>query len=296
MRTIMYRLSFLSPLWSDARRRGRLLVILAAVLWSMAGVFIKSLSLPPETIAFYRFLFAAAFFFFFLKPRDIILDRRVFFSITTYVIATGSFVWANKLTTAANAIVLQYTAPIYIYALIPLLFREKISRPGVLALCGGMSGIGVIFIGSVGEPEMAGIWVALFSGLFFALYIVNLRFLSGTSPTYLVLINNLGGVVLFLPMVAQHLYLLPYQLVALICMGVFQFGGAYFVFSKGVESTPLQEASLLLLLEPVLNPLWVNLVVGEVPSMATAIGGGVILLSLGVYYRFAALSSEPLGS
>lgn len=272
--------------------RGRLFIALAAVLWSLAGVFIKSLSLPAVTIASYRFFFAGLFFFFFLRSWRVVFNRAVFFSIATYVLATGSFVWANKLTTAANAVVLQYTAPLYIYAIIPLAFGEKISFYNLLTMCGGMIGVGVIFLMSIGQPDILGISMALFSGFAFSLYIVNLRFLGGLSVSFMSFVNNFGGTVFFLPLALEDLYVSPVQLFALLLMGVFQFGVPYFVFSKGIETTSLQEASLIFLLEPVLNPLWVNLVVGEVPSHETLLGGSIILSSLALRYSFAMLKSN----
>ncbi len=247
-------------------------------------MFIKSLALPPITIAFYRFLFAALFFLFFLKAYQGVVNRNVLFSVATYIAATGSFVWANKLTTAANAVVLQYTAPIYVYALIPVLFREKIKGSDFFALCGGMIGVMVIFLGSIGHPDMPGVLIALFSGFVFALYMINLRFLLGVSTTFIVFLNNLGGSVLFFPLAIDDLHLSQSQLIALITMGVVQFGVPYFIFSKGLKTISLQEASLVLLLEPVLNPLWVNLVTGEVPSVPTLIGGSIILASLAARY------------
>ncbi len=274
--------------------RGKQLVVLAAVLWSSAGVFIKSLDLPPVTISFYRFLFAALFFLLFLRRSRLVFNGNILISVATYVAATGTFVVANKLTTAANAIVLQYTAPIYIYVLAAMLFKERITVGNLLTLCGGMAGIGIIFIGTVGNPEMEGVLVALLSGFVFGLYIVNLRFIQGVSPIYLVFVNNLGGVLVFYPLASEHLIISQSQLLALMAMGVFQFGAAYFVFSKGLERISLQEASLLLLLEPVLNPLWVKIVVGEFPSLATLIGGAVIIASLAIKYSVSILFERPV--
>jgi drug/metabolite transporter (DMT)-like permease len=276
------------------RFRGKQLVVLAAVLWSTAGVFIKLLDLPPVTISFYRFLFAALFFLLFLRRSQLVFNGNILISVATYVTATGTFVVANKLTTAANAIVLQYTAPIYIYVLAAVLFKERITVGNLWALCGGMAGIGVIFFGTVGDPEMAGVFVALLSGFVFGLYIVNLRFLPRVSPIFLVFANNLGGVLVFFPLAFQDLVLSLSQLVALMAMGVFQFGAAYFVFSKGVEKISLQEASLLLLLEPVLNPLWVNILIGEFPSLATFIGGAVIVGSLVIKYSVSIFLERPV--
>ncbi|HZD41599.1 MAG TPA: EamA family transporter, partial [Terriglobales bacterium] len=110
------------------RHRGRLLLLLTAALWSLAGVFIKFLSLHPLTIVFYRSLFASAFFLFFCgKSRRLPLPP-LFLTIISYAGAISAFVAANKLTTAANAIVLQYTAPIFVFLLVRFLFRERIAR------------------------------------------------------------------------------------------------------------------------------------------------------------------------
>lgn len=95
--------------------RGRLLVLSAALLWSLAGVFIKFLELPPLTIVFYRSLFAAMIFTPFLHRNDWQLSAPIVVSALTYTAAISAFVAANKLTTAANAIVLQYTAPVFVF-------------------------------------------------------------------------------------------------------------------------------------------------------------------------------------
>ena len=105
---------------------GRLLVLVTAVLWSLAGVFIKSLELHPLTIVFYRSLFASVFFFLFVKKSRWTVNLPLLVSVLSYTAAISAFVSANKLTTAANAIVLQYTAPIFVFVFARILFREAI--------------------------------------------------------------------------------------------------------------------------------------------------------------------------
>jgi drug/metabolite transporter (DMT)-like permease len=266
--------------------RGRLLILVTAVLWSLAGVFIKSLELHPLAIVFYRSLFAGLFFVPWVSRKSWTISLPVVVSVLSYTAAISSFVSANKLTTAANAIVLQYSAPVFVFIFARLLFREAISKLNLLALIAGTVGVGIIFAGSAGHPDIGGVGVALLSGLFFSIYMTNLRFLKGTDPAYLTLANNLACCVALLPWVHARLVLTAAEAATLGVMGVVQLGIPYFLFCKGLEKVSLQEASLIVLVEPVLNPIWVALAFGEIPSLPTLTGGGIILLSLG--FRYAA--------
>jgi len=276
--------------------RGRWLILSTAVLWSLAGVFIKYLDVPPLVIVFYRSLFAFLVFTPFLRRRDWQISWPIVGSVLSYSAAISAFVAANKLTTAANAIVLQYTAPIFVFLFSRFVLREKVSRlnAGSLVLC--MIGIGTISMDSIGQPEMAGVGLALLSGLLFAAYMVNLRGTQRVNPVYLTWINNLGCALLLLPVVKSDLALHPAQCGILAVMGAVQLGLPYFLFSKGLQSIPLQEASLIALIEPVLNPIWVAIAVGEIPSTATLTGGGLILIGLALRYLAPLLgkSAEPV--
>ncbi len=269
--------------------RGRLLILAAALLWSLAGVFIKSLDVPPLTIVFYRSFFAFLVFTPFAHRSEWQFNGPVLRSVLAYTAAITSFVAANKLTTAANAIVLQYTAPIFVFLFSRLVLGESISKISGFALLAGMTGVGVISLDSAGEPEMAGVMLALLSGLLFAAYIINLRHTQQVSPTYLTWINNAFCALSLLLVVNSQLTLTMNQLAILVVMGAVQLGLPYFLFSKGLQSVSLQEASLIALIEPVLNPLWVALTVNEIPSAATLSGGAMILLGLAVRYLWPLL-------
>ncbi len=269
--------------------RGRWLIFLTGVLWSLAGVFIKLLELHPLTIVFYRSLFASLFFLPFLRKDGWTTSLPLLVSVASYTAAVSSFVWANKLTTAANAIVLQYTAPIYVFIFARLLFHEAIVKLNLITLLLGMIGVGVIFAGSIGQPDAEGVLAAILSGLLFSIYMTNLRFLKGVNPGFLTFVNNLVCFLGLLPVVISQLLVSGGETLALAVMGVVQLGIPYFLFSKGLEKISLQEAALIVLIEPVLNPIWVALVVGEVPSVSTFIGGGIILFSLGFRYLWILL-------
>jgi drug/metabolite transporter, DME family len=264
--------------------RGRLLILCAALLWSLAGVFIKFLDVPPLTIVFYRSLFACLVFTPFLRRTEWRISTPVLVSVLTYTAAISSFVSANKLTTAANAIVLQYTAPIFVFLFARVVLRERISKINAFALLAGMIGVGMISLDSAGEPAMAGVALALASGVLFAAYMINLRRTQQVHPSYLTWINNAFCALVLLFVVRSELTLTLNQLVILVVMGAVQLGLPYFLFSKGLQSVSLQEASLIALIEPVLNPIWVALTVGEIPSAATLTGGAMILVGLAARY------------
>ena len=276
-----------TPSASGSKRdldRGRVLILLAALLWSLAGVFIKLLEIHPLTIVFYRSFFASLVFVPFLKSSQFHFNAAIIISVISYTAAITAFVSANKLTTAANAIVLQYTAPVLVYLFSRLVLGEKISTPNALALAVSMVGVGFISIDSAGEPEMSGVLLALLSGVLFAIYMVNLQQINRISAIYLTWLNNLVCALLVLPFLKAPLALSSDQLLIVAIMGAVQLGLPYFLFSTGLRTIPLQEAALIALIEPVLNPVWVALIVGEIPSFATLIGGAMILTALAVRY------------
>ena len=275
-------------------RRARLSLLFAAVLWSLAGIFIKFLSLPPLTIVFYRSLFAALFFAFFVR-RSIAVPRvALLVSALAYTAAISAFVSANKITTAANAIALQYTAPMFVFVIVHFLFGEKITGASWISLVLGMLGIAVICVGSAGQPDAAGVMIALLSGLLFSIYMVSLRFLKEFNPGTLTFLNNLVCCLILLPLVGSELSLSLKEGWIVAVMGVVQLGIPYWLFSKGLEQISVQEASLIVLIEPVLNPLWVALIVGELPSGATLVGGLCIVGSLAFRYLRSSLNPQTV--
>jgi drug/metabolite transporter (DMT)-like permease len=153
-----------------------------------------------------------------------------------------------------------------------------------------MAGVGFISFDSAGQPEMSGVLLALMSGVLFAIYMVNLQRMKEFSPTYVTWMNNLFCAVLLLPLVEAPLSLSLDQLCIVAVMGAVQLGLPYFLFSKALQAVSLQEAALIALIEPVLNPLWVAVTVGEIPSFATLVGGAMILIALAVRYLWPLLS------
>jgi drug/metabolite transporter (DMT)-like permease len=229
----------------------------------------------------------------FVRRADGCFNGAVILSVATYTAAISAFVSANKFTSAANAIVLQYTAPIFVFLFSWLVLREKVARLNLGALAVAMIGIAIISGDSAGQPEMAGVLLALLSGLLFAAYMINLQRMASIGAVFLTWVNNISCALLLFWFVQERLDLTWTEGMILAVMGAVQLGLPYFLFSRGLRTVSLQEASLIALIEPVLNPLWVALLVGEIPSRATLVGGGMILLGLGVRYLWPLVSRPP---
>lgn len=269
-------------------------MFLAALLWSLGGVFIKFLDLHPLTIVFYRSFFASLTFLPFVRRAGRLVSVPIFVSVISYTAAITAFVAANKLTTAANAIVLQYTAPLFVFLYSRLVLSQRITKPYAIALAVSMAGVAVISFGTVGDPQMAGVLLALASGVFFAIYMVNLPNMNETSPVYLTWLNNFVCALILLLLVKSRLAVSMKEGFTLFIMGAVQLALPYYFFSKGVLTLSLQEVALIALIEPVLNPLWVALAIGEIPSLATLAGGGMILLGLSLRYLWPLLKESQV--
>lgn len=206
-------------------------------------------------------------------------------SILLFAALLVTFVAATKLTTAANAIILQYTAPLYVIGLSALLLGEPpqpADRAG-LGLC--MAGIAIIFFGNRRPGgSAAGLVLALVSGACFGLFMLWQRRLRELDPVLLAGLNNAGAAVLLLVAAPWMGRVGIDSLLMLVVMGAVQIALPYALFTWALQRVSGPEASLLTLIEPVLNPVWVALFAGEIPGLPTVIGGALILLALALRY------------
>jgi drug/metabolite transporter (DMT)-like permease len=280
-------------------KRGFLQLLVAAALFSTAGAAIKATQLGSWPVAGLRSLVAAGVICAFLP---LVLRRRSWTGIgvgvaLSYALTVVLFVHANKLTTSASAIFLQLTAPLYVALLGPWLLRESFRwRHAVLTLWLGF-GLVLLMSGSdlpsrTAAAPLYGNILALVSGLCYGLTILGLRHLGRarvdrlestgvrTAPAaFAVALGNLFAFLICLPAIV------PAELAAgnamdwsvVVYLGLFQLGLGYVLVTRGVETVPAVEASFLLLLEPVLNPLWTLLLLGERAGIMTLLGGAVIV-------------------
>jgi drug/metabolite transporter, DME family len=256
--------------------RSRLLLLSAAVLWSTAGAAIKASGLDAWQIAGGRSLVAGAFLLLVVREARVRPTLRVLLVSAAYAVTVILFVVATKLTTAANAIFIQDTAPLWVLLLSPWLLREVPTRGELLAVPVYALGLGLFFLDDLTAGQVTGNFAALVSGVAFAFAIVGLRLLRHEGPAALVYGNVIAAAVT-LPLWTSGPAAAGTDLALLVYLGVFQLGLAYLAFSRGVTGTPAIEASLLILLEPVLNPIWTFLLVGERPGPWAVVGGAVVL-------------------
>lgn len=258
--------------------KSRLLLLAAAVLWSTAGAAIKSVGLNGVQIAGARSLVAAAFLLLAVRETRARPDRRVLLVGAAYAVTVVLFVLATKLTTAANAIFIQDAAPLWVLLLSPWLLGERPTRGELLAIPVFGAGLGLFFLDELSPGQHLGNLTALASGVAFAVSIVGLRTLRERGPAALAWGNLLAAAVT-LPFWGRGPAATGLDLALLLYLGIFQLGLAYLCFSRGVSGTPAIEASLLILLEPVLNPIWTFLFTGERMGRWALAGGAVVLLA-----------------
>ena len=256
--------------------RSRLLVLAAAVLWSTGGAGIKLCSLPAWQIAGGRSLVAALALLAFVPAARALPSRRTLLVAVAYAFTVVLFVLATKLTTAANAIFIQDTAPLWVLLLSPWLIGERATRGELLSVPVFLAGLALFFLDTLSPGQVAGNLVALASGVAFALSIMGLRGAGSDGPAALVW-GNLIAAAASIPAWASGPVPAPVDLGIILYLGVFQLGLGYLCFSRGLAGTPAVEASLLALLEPVLNPVWTFFLAGEAPGPWAMAGGAVIL-------------------
>jgi drug/metabolite transporter, DME family len=277
----------------DRRRIGILYIVAAALLWSTGGLGIKGVIDPPLKVTFYRSLFAAITLFLLFR-RDVWPVRRWASSpafgaaIISYAICLTTFVIATKWTTAANAIFLQYAGVIWVLLLSPLILKEAMTRRDVTAVAIAFGGMALFFVGRFEARGMAGNAMALVSSVFFAALILALRRQHDASRAAVTWGNVFIALVL-LPVVWSDLSLTPQSFFGLAFLGIFQIGLAYAAFVKGLQYVTATQAGLTGMIEPVANPVWVFLFLGERPSIFAAFGALVVLGAIGWH----TLKGEP---
>ena len=265
---------------ADSERRGALLVAAAALLWSLGGLGIKSVPEPPLKIAFYRSTFAAVALLVLLRPFR--PPRRAWFAaaVGAYAACLVTFVVATKWTTAANAIFLQYTGVVWVLLAAPLVLGERRRREDVAAIAAAVLGMALFFADRLDSRGLAGDFVAFLSSLFFAFLVLALRRERGAGAEAAVAWGNVAAAVALLPFVGGDLAVSARSLGWLAFLGVFQVGAAYALFVRGLRHVPAATASLIGMLEPAANPVWVYLLLGERPTARAVIGGVIILAAV----------------
>ena len=270
-------------------------IVLAVLLWSTGGLFIKWTTLDAFTVNAGRSLFAALTVAVFTFHKGLKLDKFTLLTSLLYAGTLSCFVYANKTTTAANAIFLQYTAPIYILILAPFILKEKFRVSDLITVVVCIAGMTLFFLeeqtatNSLAPNIFLGNLAALASGVFFGLYFIFLRHprsLENKNPAISVFYGNILIVLLMIPLIAQNppAQVNSNDIFAILFLGVLQIGLAYVLFTKGIAAGVRSlDASIIGFIEPLLNPVWVFIFLKEKPS-SWAIIGGIIIIAAVIFH------------
>lgn len=259
-------------------KKAVLYLFLAALLWSMGGLLIKSVNWNPMAIAGSRSAIAAVFMILLLRPR-FRPDKVKILGGIAYAATVTLFVTANKMTTAANAILLQYTAPVYVAVFGWWFLKEKITRIDWITILMVMAGMVLFFMDELSPGNMLGNIIAILSGVAFAWLVLLLRKQKEASPVDSVIIGNIITAIAGLPFMFNNI---PDASgwTALLILGIFQLGISYVLYSWAVKHVSAIEAILIPVIEPILNPIWVVIMLGETPGTWALAGGLVVLASI----------------
>jgi drug/metabolite transporter, DME family len=278
------------------------LVLFAVMLWSTGGLFIKLTTVDAFTVNAGRSLFAAITVAIFTFRKGLKPDLFTLLTSLLYAATLSFFVYATKNTTAANAIFLQYTAPIYILILSPFILKEKFRVSDLITVVFCLAGMSLFFLekqnasNALAPNVFLGNIAALLSGLFFGLYFILLRHPRSLSKNPAISVFYGNSIIVSVTVIVFLVqYILPEttssnvtlpnltlnDLGAIAYLGIFQIGIAYILFTNGIANGVRSlDASIIGFIEPLLNPVWVFIILKEKPSRWAIIGGVIILTAI----------------
>ncbi len=265
---------------NQSKNRAILQMALCAGLWSIAGIFIKLIPWHAMTIAGLRSLLAGGVVLVYMRARGwrLRFDRSTWLAGVFLCITFCTFVVANKLTTAANAIVLEFTSPVFIVVLSAVLFGQRFSRADLITVALTLGGISLFFFDQLTPGGMVGNFVALSAGLFQACTYIFVGRCDDSGRMSGIFIGHLLTALVGIPFAFfSETALQPLPVVSILVLGIVQLGIPYVLFGEASRVCPPLMCSLIGAVEPLLNPVWVFLFDGEHPG-PWALAGGVIVV------------------
>ena len=271
------------------QRKAMLMMAICACMWSAGGLLFKYMSWSPFLIAGGRSLFAA------LVMAAFMYISKTKINICKYSVGAGfalmgvliCFVAANKLTTAANAIVLQYIAPIFVLLISIFFFHHKVHKKEVFIVCITLIGIVLFFFDELSPGNIIGNFLAILAGLFFAIMLTIVGFGGGEDDSVRLssvlighILTAIFGISIGLPMTESFA---PIEFILIVILGVLQLGIPYVLYGLASKDCSPLACSLIGMLEPILNPIWVLLFYGETPGFYALMGGVVVIAAVTIW-------------
>ena len=278
----------------DKRTQAVLLLVATAVLWSLGGVLIKWISLPPLAVAGFRSAIALPVLLIFFKRQAVNFSAAQLIGGACYAATVILFVYATKLTAAGNAILLQYTAPVYVALFSGWLLNEKIRWFDWIAIVSVLCGMLMFFMDQLSSGEMTGNILAIISGFTFASLVISMRKQKDASPAGSAILGNLLTAFICLPGMV-NIWPGATDWGFLILLGVFQLGLSYICYTVAIKKVTAMEGILIPMLEPILNPLWTFIFLAERLGLWALLGGFLVILSILFRSVMTSLKSQSPG-
>lgn len=255
-------------------------LLCTAILWSTGGFLIKFIEWHPIAIAGGRSIIAALIMWVYVKKPKFTWSNIQIMGAVAYAFTVILFVIANKLTTAANTILLQYTGPIYVALFSYWFLKEKITSIDWITILTVILGMTLFFIEKLSPDGILGNFIAILAGIAFAWLALCLRKQKDGSPLESLILGNILTAIIGLPFIIDSGIPSQQSMIALFVLGIFQLGIPYILYSKAVKYVSALDAVLIPVLEPILNPLWVFLLLEESIGMWPMIGGAIIIVAI----------------
>ena len=265
---------------------GTIEMLICALLWSIAGIFMKLIPWNGFAIAGVRSLIAGLTMptYVLIKGYKLIINRKTLAAGLFTALVYTCFTVANKLTTAANAIVLQFTSPVFIVVFSALIFKQRIRRRDIGVVILTLLGITLFFFDQLKPGYIAGNFVAIAAGLFMALMFILVGDLEPEARFSAIIIGQGLTFLIGLPFILRDgLVFTPAIIASILTLGIFQLGLSYILYVKASKYCPPLACCLLGALEPLLNPVWVAIFDGERPGVWALIGGVIVVASITVW-------------
>ena len=258
-------------------KTAKLGVLATALIWSSGGLAVKLTDCPADALTGWRCLFCLLLFWFYYRKEKLLnFSKAQWAGAIAYFLMAYFYIAATQMTTAANAILLQYTAPVYVAILSIWLLKEKVTKKDWFVIAAVLCGMVLFFVDKAGIGSMLGNVFGVLSGISFAAFIVCTRMQKDAHPAGSVFLGNVIALVVCLP-----------GMVSAPVTGDAIFGGmylgliygvlSYIIYSACIRKVSALSAILIATVEPILNPVWVFFLVGEKPSLFAILGGAVVV-------------------
>lgn len=254
-------------------------LIIAALLWSTGGMLIKMVNGHPLAISSFRTAVASLVFLSYKRFKLEKLDKTGWIMAIGYACTVIFFVLATRLSTAANAIFLQFTATIWVAVFSKFILKKALRRSDIVSMVIIFISMGLFFVNQLDVTYVIGNIFGLLAGLSFASFITIASTKKEGSGIYPVIYGSLITTIIGLPFYTKAVFE-PESVMAIVLLGLFQIGLAYIIYTKSMEYVTAIDGILIPVIEPILNPVWVAITIGEIPTIFAVLGGIIMITTI----------------